>query len=66
MVIPKELQSAYQRWEMASFDKERRDAQREMQPAPAPVEIVPQVVLPSVEEIEAMREAARQEGYLQG
>ena len=66
MVIPKELQSAYQRWEMASFDKERRDAQREMQPAPAPVEIVPQVVLPSVEEIEAMREAARQEGYAQG
>ncbi|MBQ5942892.1 flagellar assembly protein FliH [Massilia sp. AB1] len=66
MVIPKELQSAYQRWEMASFDKERRSAQREEQPAPAPVEIVPQVVLPSVEEIEAMREAARQEGYLQG
>ena len=70
MVIPKELQSAYQRWEMASFDKERRDAQRDLQreaqPAPAPVEIVPQVVLPSVEEIEAMREAARQEGYAQG
>ena len=70
MVIPKELQSAYQRWEMASFDKERRDSQRalqrEEQAAPAPAEIVPQVVLPSVEEIEAMREAARQEGYLQG
>lgn len=66
MVIPKELQSAYQRWEMASFDKERRSVQREEQPAPAPVEVVPQVVLPSVEEIEAMREAARQEGYAQG
>lgn len=70
MVIPKELQSAYQRWEMASFDKERRDSQRalqrEEQAAPAPVEIVPQVVLPSVEEIEAMREAARQDGFAQG
>lgn len=70
MVIPKELQSAYQRWEMASFDKERRASQhglqREEQPVPAPVEILPQVVLPSVEEIEAMREAARQEGYAQG
>ena len=70
MVIPKELQSAYQRWEMASFDKERRDSQRalqrEEQAAPAPAEIVPQVVLPSVEEIEAMREAARQDGFAQG
>ena len=70
MVIPKELQSAYQRWEMASFDKERRDSQRDLpreeQAAPAPAEIVPQVVLPSVEEIEAMREAARQDGFAQG
>ena len=70
MVIPKELQSAYQRWEMASFDKERRDSQRalqrEEQAAPAPAEVVPQVVLPSVEEIEAMREAARQDGFAQG
>ena len=70
MVIPKELQSAYQRWEMASFDKERRDSQRALQreehAAPAPAEIVPQVVLPSVEEIEAMREAARQDGFAQG
>ena len=70
MVIPTELQSAYQRWEMASFDKERRDSQRalqrEEQAAPAPAEIVPQVVLPSVEEIEAMREAARQDGFAQG
>ncbi|MBQ5950256.1 flagellar assembly protein FliH [Massilia sp. ST3] len=64
MVIPKEQQSAYQRWEMASFNERPAPA-----PAPAqqvPVEIVPQVVLPSVEEIEAMREAARHEGYLQG
>ena len=70
MVIPKELQSAYQRWEMASFDKERRDSQRalqrEEQAAPAPAEVVPQVVLPSVEELEPMREAARQDGFAQG
>ncbi|WP_179119227.1 flagellar assembly protein FliH [Massilia sp. KIM] len=70
-MIPKEQQSAYQRWEMTSFDEERRQNARRLAeqyaPAPAPVpEAAPQVVLPSVEEIEAMREAARQEGYAQG
>jgi flagellar assembly protein FliH len=71
MMIPKEQQSAYQRWEMTSFDEERRQNARRLAeqyaPAPATVqEALPQVVLPSVEEIEAMREAARQEGYAQG
>lgn len=70
-MIPKEQQSAYQRWEMTSFDEERRQNARRLAeqyaPAPAPVpEAAPQVVLPSVEEIEAMREAARQEGHAQG
>ena len=65
MVIPKELQSAYQRWEMASFNKRPAAAQAQQAPAPA-AEALPQVVLPSVEEIEAMREAARQDGYAQG
>jgi len=76
MAIPKEQQSAYQRWEMASFGDERpstlaqRIAAAEAQAAPsAPPQIIdlpPQIALPSVEEIEAMREAARQEGYVQG
>lgn len=76
MAIPKEQQSAYQRWEMASFGDDRpstlaqRIAAAEAQAAPsAPQQIVdlpPQIALPSVEEIEAMREEARQEGYAQG
>lgn len=76
MAIPKEQQSAYQRWEMASFGDDRpstlaqRIAAAEAQAAPsAPPQIVdlpPQIALPSVEEIEAMREEARQEGYAQG
>jgi len=83
MAIPKEQQSAYQRWEMTSFGDDRpstlaqRIAERAAEaappfppvrpsaqaPAPAPP---PQVMLPSVEELEAMHEAARQEGYAQG
>ena len=74
MVIPKELQSAYQRWEMTSFNEERASARRQAEqaaaaataPAAPPPPAMPQVILPSVEEIEAMREAARQEGYAQG
>lgn len=77
MVIPKELQSAYQRWEMTSFGDERpsavaqRQAERaaldaaRTQPAPPPPP-PPAIPMPTVEEIEAIREAARQEGYAQG
>jgi len=77
MALPKEQQSAYQRWEMASFGDERpstlarRAAEAETAPsAAAPADnnpgLPPGFSLPSVEEIEAMREAARQEGYAQG
>ena len=73
MAIPKEQQSAYQRWEMASFGDDRPStlAQRAAPAAPpvAPpqtIDLPPQMMLPSVEEIEAMREAARQEGFVQG
>jgi flagellar assembly protein FliH len=79
MAIPKEQQSAYQRWEMASFGDERpstlarRAAEQPSAPVPAGVSLnsvglglPPNVMLPSVEELEAMREAARQEGFAQG
>ncbi|WP_306396725.1 flagellar assembly protein FliH [Telluria beijingensis] len=75
MAIPKEQQSAYQRWEMASFGDERpstlaRRAAETAAAAPAPADTAPALPpgfsLPSVEELEAMREAARQEGFAQG
>jgi flagellar assembly protein FliH len=74
-MIPKEQQSAYQRWEMTSFGDERpstqaRRAAMAPPPAPAPmpepVEIVPNVALPTIEELEAIREQARAEGYAEG
>lgn len=73
MAIPKEQQSAYQRWEMASFGDERpstlarRAAEAAAAPAPAAIAgLPPELNLPSVEELEAMREAARQDGFHQG
>lgn len=80
MAIPKEQQSAYQRWEMASFGDERPSTlarRAAAAPPPAPpassgvsinggLDLPPNVMLPSVEELEAMREAARQEGFEQG
>jgi flagellar assembly protein FliH len=83
MVIPKESQSAYQRWEMTSFGDERPsavaqrkaeqaalDARRPTQPQAEPfapqAPMTPVIPMPTVEEIEAIREAARQEGYAEG
>ena len=75
MAISKEFQSAYQRWEMTSFGDERPGAVAQRQaaappPPPAPVEPVappaPAIPLPTLEEIEAIREGARQEGYAEG
>ncbi|MEW6763081.1 MAG: flagellar assembly protein FliH [Pseudomonadota bacterium] len=72
-MIPKEQQSAYQRWEMTSFGDERpstlaRRAAMAPAPAPAPkpIETVPHVALPTAEELEAIREQARAEGYAEG
>lgn len=73
-MIPKEQQSAYQRWELTSFGDERPSTQARRAamappppaPAPAPIEIVPNVVLPTAEELEAIREQARAEGYAEG
>lgn len=78
MAIPKDLQSAYQRWEMTSFGDERPSvvAQRKAAQAaaeaarapvaPPPPPPAPGIALPTLAEIEAIREAARQEGYAQG
>jgi flagellar assembly protein FliH len=62
MAISKD-QSAYQRWEMTSFGDERATA------AAARVQqaqIAAAIPLPTLEEIEAIHEAARQEGYAEG
>lgn len=86
MAIPKEQQSAYQRWEMTSFGDERPSvvaqraaeaaaeaaaaaalARRNAAPAYDPhYEAVPDVPLPTAAEIEAIRAAAREEGYAEG
>ncbi|WP_034293295.1 flagellar assembly protein FliH [Herbaspirillum sp. RV1423] len=62
-IIPKEQMTPYQRWELASFD--------EQEELPPPVEefVVEEIPPPpalTVEEIEAIREQARQEGYAEG
>jgi flagellar assembly protein FliH len=82
MAISKEFQSAYQRWEMTSFGDERPSvvAQREKETAAAAAaaraaaaaaaepayESVPAIPLPTAAEIEAIRAAAREEGYAEG
>lgn len=61
--IPKEMQTAYQRWEMNSFDPVPVAA-----PA-APVaaeELAPAISLPTIEELDAIREQARLEGHEEG
>jgi len=72
-MIPKEQQSAYQRWEMTSFGDERLDTQarRAAMAPPSPmarqaVETVPHVALPTAEELEALREQARADGLEEG
>lgn len=70
-MIPKEQQSAYQRWEMTSFGDDRpgtqaRRAAMAPPPAPTPAQPAPRVVLPTAEELEAIREQARADGYAEG
>ena len=72
-MIPKEQQSAYQRWEMTSFGDERLDTQarRAAMAPPSPtarqaVETVPHIALPTAEELEALREQARADGLEEG
>jgi len=72
-VIPKEKLSAYERWELASFDVEEPAIPVPVASAPDPVpEPVPVVEIPpppplvSEEEIEALKEQARQDGHQAG
>lgn len=63
-IIPKEQMTPYQRWELASFD-EIEESPR-FGEAPFTIEEVLPPPMPTVEEIEAIREQARQEGYAEG
>jgi flagellar assembly protein FliH len=68
------MQTAYQRWEMASFGDERpssvarrsaeQQAQEQAQAATLAQELA--IKLPTAEELEAIREAARAEGHAEG
>jgi flagellar assembly protein FliH len=57
-VLPKHQQSAYQRWEMASFDEDRS--------ALAETEGSAEEVAARRAELDVLREHARQEGYAEG
>ena len=66
-MIPKEQQTAYQRWEMTSFGDERpstlaRQAAENTPAAPA----APEVDMPTQAECDAIRLAAHDQGYDQG
>ncbi|WMW82217.1 flagellar assembly protein FliH [Undibacterium cyanobacteriorum] len=56
-VIPKEKQTAYQRWELTSFGEARLSQHEKQQPEPPRL---------TQEEIDAIKEKARQEAYAEG
>ena len=62
--IPKEMQTAYQRWEMNSFDP--RPALAPVAEGPEEIAIDPAYALPTVDELAAIREQAHAEGYDEG
>jgi len=80
MVIPKDFQPAFKRWEMTSFGDERASVVAERRAAELAVAAAeaeaaavysaqPAAPAPSTiteEELEAIREAARQQGYAEG
>lgn len=62
-IIPKEQMTPYQRWELASFDE------AEELPPPAEEQFIDEPPPPPAltpEELDAIREQARQEGYAEG
>jgi flagellar assembly protein FliH len=59
---PKELQSAYQRWEMASFGDNRPSVVARNAPPPPPAPLPPELIPPTEEELAAIRAAAHADG----
>src|SRR5450830_1912680 len=61
-IIPKEQMTPYQRWELASFDEpdEVPPPEEELVEEPPPPPVL------TAEELDAIREQARQEGYAEG
>jgi len=62
-IIPKELMTPYQRWELASFDEAEELPPPEEQPT---ADDTPPPPVLTAEELDAIREQARQEGYAEG
>lgn len=65
--VPKEKLTAYQRWEMDSFEtpdgpQETQEAESSIQPDSP----VPQVTLPTAEDVAAILQSAKEEGYAAG
>jgi flagellar assembly protein FliH len=63
--IPKERQTAYQRWEMASFGEPPAPPEPDPEP-PAPAVDVEALLAEAREQIAAARESARREGLAEG
>lgn len=64
-VVPKEKQTAYQRWELASFGDDRPS--QAPPPPPAAAAVPPEVALAKFNaELDALREEARQQGRVEG
>ena len=69
--LPKEQQTAYQRWEMTSFGDERPSVVAARRPPPEPAALAPELAAPALQapteaELAALREQARSEGYAAG
>jgi flagellar assembly protein FliH len=68
-VLPKEKQTAYQRWELASFDEEPpmlAPAPPPPPPAPEPLQLSAESIANFNAEIEVLRNEAWQQGYADG
>lgn len=67
-IISRDDLSGYVRWKLPSMDPQESPPETEAPACPSPVEeeSIPALVLPTVEEIEAIRRQAREEGYALG